>query len=54
MKTISNVDLLNLLGGSADSYKCTAMQNYINQFHQDMTEEEIDQWAEEYIRECMS
>ncbi|MCM1140232.1 MAG: hypothetical protein NC453_16825 [Muribaculum sp.] len=54
MKTISKVDLLNLFGGSAQSYKCTALQNYINQFHDSMTEEQIDEWAEEYIRECMS
>lgn len=54
MKTISNAALVNLFGGSSDSYKCTALQNYINQFHDSMTEEEIDAWAEEYIRECMS
>ena len=54
MRKISNFDLANLFGGAAQSYKCTAMQNYINQFHDSMTPEEIDEWADEYIRECMS
>lgn len=54
MKTVSNALLANLFGGASESYKCTALQNYINQYHDSMTDEEIDEWAEEFIRECMT
>lgn len=55
MNRLTFEDLLNMWGGKTDNRAtCTALQNYLNQFGEQMTDAEKEAWAEEYIKLCMS
>lgn len=47
MKKINIIDMMNLFGGATEDL-CTAMQNYLNQFGDQMTDQEKENWIDDF------
>lgn len=55
MKRLSNLELLSLKGGWADPEKCQKLQEQAHDMENDSdtTDQEWDDWAEDFDRYCL-
>ena len=53
IKNINIINMMNLFGRATEDL-CTAMQNYLNQFGDQMTDQQKEEWIDDFYAYCVN